>query len=254
MPARASALGGFVEHFALGEKTAASGDLHGAAEHFVRAIRLKPNFITARLNHGRTLVHLARFAEARAAYSALLNRDPDHIDARRELCWLQARIGDFQGMLANVNELYARGQDVIRELDQVVMGLMHICDWSNRKVLQARILEHFESGQPCIVNVMTILASVDKPRVHLCMAKCISASVRNAIKDVSLLRSAMSDSKTPGTRTRIGYIGGTLGNHVISVLLAGVMENHRRDQFHTFAYDYTQEDGSPLRARMKAAF
>jgi predicted O-linked N-acetylglucosamine transferase (SPINDLY family) len=57
-----------------------------------------------------------------------------------------------------------------------------------------------------------------------------------------------------GERLRIGYLCGDFNQHATSLVLAGVLEAHDRETFEIFAYDYSAEDGSAIRARMKAAF
>jgi len=47
---------------------------------------------------------------------------------------------------------------------------------------------------------------------------------------------------------------GDFSQHATSLLLAGVLEAHDRERFEFFAYDYSAEDGSEIRARVKAAF
>ena len=55
-------------------------------------------------------------------------------------------------------------------------------------------------------------------------------------------------------RLRIGYLSGDLAMHAVGLLTAELFELHDRSRFETFAFCWSREDGSPLRARLLAAF
>jgi predicted O-linked N-acetylglucosamine transferase (SPINDLY family) len=55
-------------------------------------------------------------------------------------------------------------------------------------------------------------------------------------------------------KLRIGYLCGSFTQHTIGMQLAGVLEAHDRDRFEFIAYDYSPEDNSPVRARIKNSF
>lgn len=52
-------------------------------------------------------------------------------------------------------------------------------------------------------------------------------------------------------RIRVGYLSGDLCTHAVGLLLPELFELHDRSRFEIFAYDYSREDGSPLRHRYK---
>lgn len=55
-------------------------------------------------------------------------------------------------------------------------------------------------------------------------------------------------------RLRIGYVSGDLCVHAVGLLLPELFENHDKSQFDIYAYDYSPEDGTPHRERLKKAF
>jgi len=55
-------------------------------------------------------------------------------------------------------------------------------------------------------------------------------------------------------RIRIGYVSGDLCTHAVGLLLPEVFEGHDRTKFEVFAYDFSPEDGTAVRARLKASF
>lgn len=55
-------------------------------------------------------------------------------------------------------------------------------------------------------------------------------------------------------RIRIGYVSGDLCVHAVGLLLPELLENHNRKIFEIYAYDFSPEDGTSHRQRLKKAF
>jgi predicted O-linked N-acetylglucosamine transferase (SPINDLY family) len=55
-------------------------------------------------------------------------------------------------------------------------------------------------------------------------------------------------------RIRIGYLSGDLCTHAVGLLMADLIEAHDRNRFEIFAFDFSPEDGTAYRARLKQAF
>lgn len=62
------------------------------------------------------------------------------------------------------------------------------------------------------------------------------------------------DRKYQHERLRIGYVSGDLCVHAVGLLLPELLEGHDRQQFEVFGYDFSPEDGTPHRERLKKAF
>jgi len=52
-------------------------------------------------------------------------------------------------------------------------------------------------------------------------------------------------------RKRIGYVSGDLCVHAVGLLLAELFEGHDRSKYDIYAYDFSVEDGTPHRQRLK---
>ena len=62
----------------------------------------------------------------------------------------------------------------------------------------------------------------------------------------------LSDGKSYGhKKIRIGYLSGDLCTHAVGLIMPEIFEQHDRNQFEIYAYDYSREDGTPLRERYK---
>jgi predicted O-linked N-acetylglucosamine transferase (SPINDLY family) len=223
-----------------------------AAALFRDVVKAEPRNLPARIGHARCLLYAGKPHDAVGAFQAVLQRDPNNETALVDLAHLYGSLRRFPEALALYDRLEQNGFDVARELSQVALGLMHMCDWSRRDALRARLAARVAQPHPCITEAYAFFAADDDPVLHRQMAERFAG----AILDFGAKR-----EKPParavgpaGRRLRIGYLCGDFNQHATSLLLAGVLEAHDRTKFEITAYDYSAEDGSPIRARVKAAF
>jgi predicted O-linked N-acetylglucosamine transferase (SPINDLY family) len=55
-------------------------------------------------------------------------------------------------------------------------------------------------------------------------------------------------------KIRLGYVSGDLCTHAVGLLLPDFLEAHDKKKFELYAYDFSPEDGSTTRSRLKAVF
>jgi predicted O-linked N-acetylglucosamine transferase (SPINDLY family) len=230
----------------------ASGRAQHAATLFRDVVRAEPRNINARMGYARCLTHTGRPAEAVAAYQALLQRAPTHAEALSDLAYLLGSLRRFPEALALYDRLEQIGFDITRELSQVALGMMHMCDWSRRDALRARLAARVAQPAPCITEAYAFFAGEDDPVLHRQVAERFAGTIRNfsAKRESPPARGVGPADR----RLRVGYLCGDFNQHATSLLLAGVLEAHDRTRFEITAYDYSAEDGSPMRARMRGAF
>ncbi len=233
-----------------GASAEARGEPEKAVTLYRAAIRANSRDDAPRLAVARLLVRLSRLDEAENAYGGLIARHPQHREALGELGWLHGTQRRFAEALTCYDRLEALGVDVTRELADIALGFAHMGEWSRRETLLARLARRVTKPQPCRLNPYALLTATDDPAIHLLAGQRIADMVRDATREQP--RPALT--QTRGRRLRVGYICGDLNQHATSLLLAGVIEAHDRDRLRVTAYDYSEEDGSPVRARMKAAF
>ncbi len=58
----------------------------------------------------------------------------------------------------------------------------------------------------------------------------------------------------PGGRLRLGYIGGDFRRHAVAYEMIGLFEAHDRQRVDLFAYSWSPDDGSDIRARLEQVF
>ncbi|HEY5675922.1 MAG TPA: tetratricopeptide repeat protein, partial [Myxococcales bacterium] len=79
-----------------------AGDARAAAEHYRRAIELRPDDVTALFNLGVALEDLRMPEEAMLAYRTALAADPGCADAHYNLAHLYESRGDAAGALRHL--------------------------------------------------------------------------------------------------------------------------------------------------------
>ncbi len=238
--------------YEVGRWEAMNNRLPQAAALFRGVTRAEPRHLAARYALARTLMLMGQTDEAEGAYAALLKRDPDNLRIMSELAHLHGSRARYAQALALYEKMQAAGVDVVRELSQIMLGMMHVCDWSVRDALTARLAARMRTGQPAVFETYALLAAADDPVLHRQMGEIFAGALRAVCQ--TRARPAPRNVGPAERRLRIGYVSGDFNQHATSLLLAGVMEAHDRTRFEVFAYDHSQEDGSPMRARMRAAF
>jgi protein O-GlcNAc transferase len=238
--------------FEVARWEAANGRHDQAAALFRGLVKHDGRQLAPRLGYARAMAAQNRAADAEAAYTALLNRDPTMRPALAELANLFAMRNRFQEALALFDRLAATGADVTGELSRLCLALMLTCDWRNREALLDRLAARLDRPEPCLLEALPVLAGRDDPTLHRKLGDRFAGALRTL--------SAQREHPAPrpvgpaDRRLRIGYLAGDFSGLVTSQLLAGVMEAHDRENFEVTAYDYSVEDNSPIRARIKAAF
>jgi predicted O-linked N-acetylglucosamine transferase (SPINDLY family) len=223
-----------------------------AASIFRGLVKAEPRHLPARLGYARAVRDAGQLAEAETAYTALLNRAPDHAAAMAELAYLYGMERKFGQALALYERLEAAGAEVTRELSQVALGMMHMCDWAQRDAVLGKLASRMSRPEPCILETYALLGGVDDPVLHRQMADRFAGVLRRVSEQ--RLRPAARQVGPVGQRLRVGYLSGDFNQHATSLLMAGVLAAHDRSQFEIFAYDYSAEDGSATRAKMKTVF
>lgn len=82
--------GNYVMRFNLAHALDEQGDLPGALASYAEAVRLRPDLVAFRVNHGAALARSGRVVEACAEYETAIRLDPRDRGARNNLAWLRA--------------------------------------------------------------------------------------------------------------------------------------------------------------------
>jgi len=130
----------------------------------------------------------------------------------------------------------------------VIQHWVHIrqksCDWPIYKPLHG-ISRH---QMLMATSPLAMLALTEDPVQQLLTAHAFVG------RTYSFKQEYLSKGRTyDHQRLRIGYVSGDLCVHAVGLLLAELLEGHDRTKFEIYAYDFSIEDGTPHRQRLKSA-
>ena len=101
--------------------------------------------------------------------------------------------------------------------------------------------------------MLSPFALLAEPSTRAEQRRCAEAWVATTAPPVAVAPPAAPHDPSGG-RLRIGYLSADLHAHATAALIAGVVERHDRARFAVAAYSTGPDDGSPMRARLRAAF
>jgi predicted O-linked N-acetylglucosamine transferase (SPINDLY family) len=227
------------------------GDEAAAERSYLKSIAANPNFIEARLNLGTLYERMGRPDDALATWNAVLTEVPDlaasqalHVQALNNLGRLleiRKRLPEAEAMLTRSLEL---DSDQPNALTHWVHLRQKLCRWpvyqAFGQVTEATMQRH--------TSALAMLGASPDP------AEQLAASQRFVDEKVkSDVPSLCNPDGYPHKRMRIGYLSSDLCSHAVSILTAELYELHDRSRVEVYAFSWSREDGSPLRARVVGA-
>jgi predicted O-linked N-acetylglucosamine transferase (SPINDLY family) len=239
--------------FNLGVLLSSAGRYEDAIAAYQQAIELTGDFLEPRINLGTLLEIQGRPQEAIAVWSATSDLD---IKANPHRQALQIQALNNMGRLHEICRQYpeaeaalARSLDLKPQQPDVIQHWVHLrqkqCKWPViQPIAGLSAAELIESASP-----LAMLAHTDDPAIQLL------ASNNFARRKLPQLSTTLCKPLArPDGRLRIGYLSGDLCVHAVGLLMADVIEQHDRERFEIFAFDWSHDDGSAYQERLRAAF
>jgi predicted O-linked N-acetylglucosamine transferase (SPINDLY family) len=227
---------------------------HAEAElAYRRALETSPGFVQARLNLGHQLEHLGRHDEALALWAPIGHQaaaDAQALQLRlhainnsARLCEQQRRYDEAETWLRLSLELSPAQPDVLQHF---VHLRQKQCAWPVYEPVGA--VTHYQLLAN--TSALAMLSATDDPALHMVAAqRFVHTRVPQAPAQ------PLHAQRPPRTgRIKIGYLSGDLHMHAVGMLTAELYELHDRSRFEVHAFCWSREDGTPLRARLKAGF
>lgn len=242
----------FVVCFNYGVLLAARNDNAGAEQAYRQAIAIKHDFIQPRINLGTILERMGRPQEAIAEWAQVVDDPALQAGATPEL--LTTALNQL-GRVREILHEYGPAEDALeRSLAinpaqrDVIHHWVHLrqkqCKWPVLRALPGlSVNQMLRSMSP-----LAMLAYADDPALQLLAAEK-NVAAKFSYKEQNLSKDRVYDH----ARIRIGYLSGDLCTHAVGLLLPEVFESHDRSAFEVFAYDYSREDGTRVRQRLKQA-
>lgn len=229
---------------------------HADAEAVYRmALAAVPSFAQARLNLGHQLEHLGRPEEALAEWRTVyetetpmsLGVDPVslHLHALNNAARLLEQLKRYD----EAEALLRRSLTLDPRQSDVAQHYVHIrqkqCAWPVYEAFGEVTQNHLLMS----TSLLAMLDESDDPALQLLAAQRFVLERVPKVKAAPLYRGRRRDGKI-----KIGYLSGDLHMHAVGLLTAELYELHDRERFEVHAFSWSREDGTPLRARLKAAF
>ncbi|XLZ69015.1 tetratricopeptide repeat protein [Massilia sp. SR12] len=229
-----------------------TGDTAGAEQHYRRAIALNKNFIEARLNLGTLQERLGRPDDALAIWQDILDSVSNVAEQRALHLQTLNNLGRVLENQKRLPEAAARLTESLR-LDpsqrNVITHWVHLrqklCIWP---VYDSSVLGISEQQLLDGTSALAMLSGSPEPEQQL-------AAARRFIEEKVNTKVERMDTAAgyAHRRMRVGYLSSDFCSHAVSILTAELYELHDRARVEVYAFSWSREDHSPLRARVVSA-
>jgi predicted O-linked N-acetylglucosamine transferase (SPINDLY family)/SAM-dependent methyltransferase len=242
----------FAVCFNMAVTVANENDTAEAESLYRRAIALNPQFIEARLNLGTLLERLARPDEALATWREILSvLTPGDLATRAH--YIQAlnnlgRLLEIRKNFPDAEQMLAQSLTLDPEQPNVMTHWVHLrqkqCKWPVYSGLEHISLEAMIGG----TSALAMLSASDEPSRQLAAARrFVDEKVHSAVGHLTGEHGYGHD------RLRIGYLSSDFNSHAVSILTAELYELHDRSKVEVYGFCWSNEDNSPIRARVVRA-
>lgn len=228
---------------------------HDDAETVYRmALSMAPHFAQARLNLGHQLEHQGRPEEALAEWRRVYEDEnpeglgTEPLSLRLHALNNAARLLETAKRYDEAETLMVRSLTLDPRQSDVAQHYVHIrqkqCAWPVYRTFGEVTHNHLLMS----TSLLGMLDESDDPALQLLTAQ------RFVLEKVAKPSGPPLHRAHPrGGKIKIGYLSGDLHMHAVGLLTAELYELHDKSRFEVHAFSWSREDGTPLRARIKAA-
>jgi len=271
---------------ALGNARHAAGDLAGARDAYREATRVNPDHVGAWCNLAASELALGDVADAERDIRRALALASDYPDAWLLLGRVLAARGDASAAM----DAYARGQrtapddarfpyelgllaeerkqlivaanaqaravtldpSLHRAFGQLVFLRRQLCEWRDLDALSRGVRERVAAGVPGIAP-FGFLAEPASAAEQLRCARIAAADVESRMALLRAQFDAEPARAAQDSPLRIGFVSNGFGNHPTGLLCVALVEALREHAVETHLFATGNDDGSDIRARLRAA-
>ena len=128
----------------------------------------------------------------------------------------------------------------------LLLSKLRICDWTNLPAETGQLLAMVRAGKPLSLPY-AIVAIASSPAEQLQCA-------RRYVQEQPAYPPLWQGEAYAHDRLRVAYLSADFNEHPTAYLTAGLFEHHDRSRFEITALSFGQNDNSPPRRRLEAAF
>ena len=236
--------------FNFGSLLQSTGKTAEAEKIYRKCLAERPYFAQPCINLGLILERRGEREQAIAIWNGLLSAEALKVDVPVDML---VAAWNHVGRVREDLKLYQLAEvALIKSLalkpDQpgVIQHWIHIrqkaCDWPIYQPLPG--VSHYQMLMA--TSPLAMLAYSEDPVQQLLTAHAFVG------RTYSFKQETLSQGRVyRHERTRIAYVSGDLCVHAVGLLLAELFEGHDRSKYEIYAYDFSLEDGTPHRQRLK---
>jgi predicted O-linked N-acetylglucosamine transferase (SPINDLY family) len=239
----------YAAHFNLAVVLGSAKDDPAAEVHYRRAIALHPTFSEGYLNLGTLLERCGRPDEALDTWRSMLGfADPAaggdsgfYVQALNNL----GRLLEIRKRFGEAEEMLHRSLMHNPKQPNAITHWVHLrqkqCEWPVYQPFGA--VSHADLMDA--TSALAMLSVADDPEVQL------AAAARFVKEKVLPAQTPLANPKGyQHSRLRVGYLSSDFCSHAVSILTAELYALHDRSKVEVYGFCWSNEDGSPLRARV----
>jgi predicted O-linked N-acetylglucosamine transferase (SPINDLY family) len=231
--------------FNLGTEFGHAGNIIASVQSYRAALAANPVFAPAAVNLG---LHLERLGDTNGALQ-VWNEALQPDESRIALLNQRARLLEASGEFAQAHDLLYRSLLTKPDQPDAVQHWLHLrqktCQWPVLAEIVPGLSRHDLLGWS---GPLAALALTDDVAAQQAIAAGFIARKTEPVPPLSPSGGYRHE------QIRIGYLSSDFCSHAMSYLIAELFERHDRSRFEVYGYCASPEDGSPIRARVIAAF
>jgi predicted O-linked N-acetylglucosamine transferase (SPINDLY family) len=239
--------------FNLGSLMQSQGDLQGTIAVYQQCIALQPHLAQAHINLGLLHEKLGQLDVALQHWSNVVANGllSESTDTAMQVVALNhiGRVHENKKSYDLAEQALEKSLQLDPKQPGVIQHWVHIrqkaCKWPVYKDLP----NITRNEMLMATSPLAMLALTDDPVQQLLTAHAFVGRTYG-FKEEFLSKGR----KYQHERIRIGYVSGDLCVHAVGLLLPELLEGHDRSKFEIYGYDFSPEDGTAHRERLKKAF
>ncbi len=217
---------------------------------YKRLLEVAPDTIIFWTNLAMAYVAQQNYAEAEKCYAKALEMDEHNYFALNGRAMMYVNQVNIAGSVGDLEHIRRYRPDDVGNLSWLFAEKMHGAMWDGVQELRSQILSLGEMDKNNAVNTFIMLSLSDQASVQHANAVVASDQVEAAYLNLKASRPLRKNPKN--SRIKIAYISHDFRQHPLGVLAAELFTLHDKNKFEVTAYNYSQDDGSDVRKRIRA--
>jgi predicted O-linked N-acetylglucosamine transferase (SPINDLY family) len=238
--------------FNHGSALQAAGQTPAAMAAYNHCLQLQPGFAQALINLGLVCEKMGLREVALTHWASVVGQR--HMQNKPDQAMLIMALNHMGRVQEDMRQYTAAEQTLAQSLvlDPGQIGVLQHWIYIRQKACAWPVYQ----GLPGISAHQQLMAT--SPLAMLAMVNDPVQQLLTAHAFVGRTYSFKHEKPTPAhssahSKIRLGYVSGDLCTHAVGLLMPDVLEAHDKHSFEVFAYDFSPEDGSVVRQRIKQA-